>query len=63
MEKSLIDSLCDMRRADENILAEVRNINQECRIENVFANLFNWPSKQKYDKEIDEATWRKWLYE
>lgn len=45
MEKRLIDSLCDMRRADENILAEIRKINQECRIENVFANLFNWPKK------------------
>lgn len=43
MEKRLIDSLCDMRRADENILAEIRKINQEYRIENVFANLFNWP--------------------
>ena len=39
MAKSIIDNICDMRRADENILAEVRKINQECRIENVFANL------------------------
>lgn len=45
MEKSLIDSLCDMRRDDASLLEEVRKINQECRIENMFANLFNWPSK------------------
>lgn len=45
MAKSIIESLYDMRKDDENILAEVRKINHECRIENVFANLLNWPNK------------------
>lgn len=45
MAKSIIESLYDMRRDDASLLAEVRKTNQECRIENVFANLFNWPNK------------------
>lgn len=45
MAKSIIDSLYDMRKDDASLLAEVRKINQGCRIENVFANLFNWPNK------------------
>lgn len=45
MAKSIIDILYDMRKADENILAEVRKTNQECRIEKIFANLFDWPNK------------------
>lgn len=45
MAKSLIDSICDMKMNDASLLAEVRKINHECRIENVFANLFNWPYK------------------
>lgn len=45
MEKSIIDILYDMRKADENFLTEAKKNNQECSIENVFANLFNWPYK------------------
>ena len=44
-KKSIIDILSDMKKDDENILAELKKNNQECRIENVFANLFNWPNK------------------